>query len=71
MLTYETEQAELTKTEASILKILLQQKGTVVDRKKIMRHLWQDESFVDENTLTVNIVRLRKNWPASARITGL
>ncbi|MEC0258806.1 response regulator transcription factor [Paenibacillus lautus] len=60
MLTYETEQAELTKTEVSILKILMQQKGTVVDRKKIMRHLWQDESFVDENTLTVNIVRLRK-----------
>lgn len=59
-LTYETEQAELTKTEVSILKILMQQKGTVVDRKKIMRHLWQDESFVDENTLTVNIVRLRK-----------
>ena len=46
-------------------------KGKVVDRKKIMRHLWQDESFVDENTLTVNIVRLRKNWPASARKTGL
>lgn len=51
---------ELTKTEFIILNTLMQYKGTVVNRKKIIRSLWEDESFVDENTLTVNIVRLRK-----------
>ncbi|WP_028775446.1 response regulator transcription factor [Shimazuella kribbensis] len=50
----------LTKTEFIILKLLLQQKGTIVTRSKIMRDLWKDESFVDDNTLTVNITRLRK-----------
>jgi DNA-binding response OmpR family regulator len=52
--------AELTKTEFTIMKILMQHKGTIVDRRKIMRSLWEDESFVDDNTLTVNITRLRK-----------
>ncbi|QYR19102.1 response regulator transcription factor [Paenibacillus sp. sptzw28] len=52
--------AELTKTEFTIMKILMQHKGTIVGRKKIMRSLWEDESFVDDNTLTVNITRLRK-----------
>ncbi|MGP4039164.1 response regulator transcription factor [Gracilibacillus sp. D59] len=51
---------ELTKTEFLILKLLMEKKGAVVSRTKIMRSLWQDESFVDDNTLTVNITRLRK-----------
>lgn len=59
-LLYEGKDVELTKTEFLILKILLQNKGTVVNRKKIMRSLWKDENFVDDNTLTVNIARLRK-----------
>ncbi|MBW7454805.1 response regulator transcription factor [Paenibacillus sepulcri] len=54
------QRVELTKTELTILKLLMQQKGTVVNRKKIMRSLWEDESFVDDNTLTVNITRVRK-----------
>ncbi|MCQ6561326.1 response regulator transcription factor [Paenibacillus mendelii] len=54
------QKAELTKTEFTIMKILMQHKGTVVTRKKIMRSLWEDESFVDDNTLTVNMTRLRK-----------
>ncbi len=57
---YEGKSVELTKTEFLILKLLLQNKGTVVNRKKIMRSLWKDENFVDDNTLTVNIARLRK-----------
>ncbi|WP_144510332.1 response regulator transcription factor [Bacillus sp. FJAT-22090] len=57
---YEKDKINLTKTEFTILKILMQQKGTIVSRNKIMRSLWKDESFVDDNTLTVNVNRLRK-----------
>jgi DNA-binding response OmpR family regulator len=59
-LSFEEKSAELTKTEFTILKLLFQHKGKVVNRSKIMRILWKDESFVDNNTLTVNINRLRK-----------
>ncbi|WP_270578568.1 response regulator transcription factor [Caldibacillus thermoamylovorans] len=59
-LLYGDKNVELTKTEFLILKLLLQNKGSVVNRKKIMRSLWKDENFVDDNTLTVNIARLRK-----------
>jgi DNA-binding response OmpR family regulator len=51
---------ELTKTELIIFNLLMKHKEAVVSRKKIMRSLWEDESFVDDNTLTVNITRLRK-----------
>ena len=57
---YENQKAELSKTEMSILNLLMRNKGTVVSRHKIMRSLWADERFVDENTLTVNISRIRK-----------
>lgn len=59
-LSYEEKNIELTKTEFTIFKLLMQNKETVVSRTKIMRSLWKDESFVDNNTLTVNITRLRK-----------
>lgn len=59
-LSYEDEKVRLTKTEFSIMKILMQNQGSIVNRKKIMRYLWKDERFIDDNTLTVNIVRLRK-----------
>ena len=52
--------AELTKNEFRILSLLMQHKGTIVSREKIMRSLWEDESFVDDNTLAVNMTRLRK-----------
>lgn len=39
----------------------MKQKGSIVSRDEIMRALWEDESFVDDNTLTVNVVRIRKN----------
>lgn len=51
---------ELTKNEFLILYELMKQKGAIVSRDEIMRVLWEDESFVDDNTLTVNIVRIRK-----------
>lgn len=57
---YGDKKAELTKNEFKILSILMQNKGSVVSREKIMRNLWEDESFVDDNTLTVNITRIRK-----------
>lgn len=52
--------AELTKTEFVILNMLMRHKGTVVSRQKLMRCLWEDENFIDDNTLTVHMTRLRK-----------
>jgi DNA-binding response OmpR family regulator len=52
--------AELTKNEFKILSILMQHQGTIISREQMMRGLWEDESFVDDNTLTVNMTRLRK-----------
>lgn len=51
---------ELTRNELRILQLLFEHKGTVVAREAIMRRLWDDENFIDDNTLTVNIARLRK-----------
>lgn len=59
-LTYEGERIELSKNEYRILQALMEQKGTVVSREKLMERLWENESFVDENTLSVNMARLRK-----------
>jgi len=59
-LIYNEEKVELTKNEFKILYTLMKDNGNVVSRDKIMRSLWEDESFVDDNTLTVNINRLRK-----------
>lgn len=57
---YDDKKMDLTKNEFRILYILMKNCGDVVSRDKIMRKLWEDESFVDDNTLTVNINRLRK-----------
>ena len=56
------EKIDLTKNEFRILQILLENKGQVVSRDDIMVRLWETDSFVDENTLTVNVARLRKSW---------
>lgn len=50
----------LTKNELSILAYLLENRGKVVSREEIMNYLWDSEMFVDDNTLTVNMTRLRK-----------
>ena len=51
---------ELTKNEMYILKVLIEQKNQIVSREKLIRSLWDDERFVSDNTLTVNVNRLRK-----------
>ena len=50
---------ELTKNELKILHYLVQKRGTIVSREDIMKYLWDTDSFIDDNTLTVNITRLR------------
>jgi DNA-binding response OmpR family regulator len=57
---YQQHKLELTKNEFKIFYILMNNNGKVVSRDELMRKLWEDESFVDDNTLTVNINRLRK-----------
>ena len=59
-LSYEDHTLELSKNEYRILLTLMQSKGSVVSREKLMEALWQTDSYVDENTLTVNIGRLRR-----------
>src|SRR5690606_35831807 len=60
LVTYQKEQVELTKNELFILKVLLKAKGQIVSRDELMRKLWDDERFVNDNTLTVNVNRLRQ-----------
>ena len=50
---------ELTKNEYKILTYFVQNRDKIVSREEIMECLWEDESFIDDNTLTVNITRLR------------
>lgn len=54
------ERIELTKNEFLILKILFEKKGKVVSREEIMERLWGNDEFIDDNTLTVNVTRIRK-----------
>ena len=64
-LTYGEEKIPLTKNEYRILLCLLENKGKVVSRERLMERLWKTESFIDENTLTVNLSRLRKKLDAA------
>jgi len=64
-LTYRGEKLELTKNEFRILLGLMQSKGRTVSREKLMELLWESDEFVDDNTLTVNIGRLRKKLDAA------
>lgn len=59
ILSHQDKKLELTKNEFRILKLLLEHKGQVVSRNEIMKDLWNDEIYVNENTLTVNVNRLR------------
>lgn len=56
---YSDKEIELTKNEIKILSLLIKNKEKVVSREKIMMSLWNDDEFVNDNTLTVNITRLR------------
>lgn len=51
---------DLTKNEAQIFTLLLKNRGNVVSRERIMRSLWKEASFIDDNTLTVNMTRIKK-----------
>ena len=57
---YENQVIELSKNEMRILYTLLQNKGKIVSRDHLMETLWQSNEFIDDNTLTVNVARLRK-----------
>ena len=59
-LRYQGETLALSRNEYRILQVLLEHKGTTVSRETLMRKLWETDSYVDENTLTVNMARLRR-----------
>ena len=64
-LSYEGKKIELARNEYKILLTLMENKNKVVSREKLMEVLWETDSFVDENTLTVNVGRLRKTLEAA------
>lgn len=59
-LSHDGSRLELTKTEVKIMQLLMENSGSFVERETIMTRLWQSDCFVDENTLSVYIARLRK-----------
>ena len=59
-LVYRGENVDLTKNEYRILSVLFDNKGEIVSREKLMDTLWESDCYIDDNTLTVNINRLRK-----------
>ena len=63
-LTYQEQKIELTKNEFRILEILMENKEKVVSREMLMTKLWESDNYVDENTLSVNVNRLRKKLEA-------
>jgi DNA-binding response OmpR family regulator len=58
--TYQGKKEDLTKNEYRILKILMENKGKIISRDQLMQRLWDTNEFIDDNTLTVNITRLRR-----------
>ena len=64
-LTWNGEKLDLSRNEYRIMLTLMQEKGKIVSREKLMEALWQTDSFVDENTLTVNVGRLRRKLDAA------
>lgn len=64
-LIYNDNKIELTKNEYKILQLLMGNIGRVVSRDEIMQHLWNSDQFIDDNTLTVNMTRLRKKLSES------
>ena len=60
VLSYGQEKLELGKNEFGILRTLMEHPGKIIERSVLIRNLWETESFIDDNTLTVNMTRLRK-----------
>lgn len=61
---YDEQEIELSKNEMRILCTLMQKRGTIVSRDALMESLWQSNEFIDDNTLTVNVNRVRKKLEA-------
>ncbi len=59
-LLHNNEKIELTRNDFKILQLLMEHNGRTVSREDIMQRLWESDSFIDDNTLTVNMARLRK-----------
>lgn len=57
---FQSSQMELSKNETKILRLLMEKKGTIVSRDRLMEYLWKTDFYVDENALSVNVNRLRK-----------
>ena len=57
---YQQQQPELTKNELKIMKMLMENAGSLVSRDRLIARLWDDGDFIDDNTLTVNVTRIRK-----------
>ena len=68
-LLYNGKPVELTRNDYKILLTLMENRGSIVSRETLMEKLWETDCFVDENTLTVNIARLRKKLDG-AGLTG-
>ena len=64
-LSYNGRRIDLTKNEYRILLVLMERRGAVVSREALMERLWESDAFVDENTLSVNITRLRRKLEAA------
>ena len=64
-LTYNGKKIELSKNEFRILKILMEHKNQIVSRETLIKALWESEDFIDDNTLTVNVNRMRKKLSES------
>ncbi len=60
VVSFSDKQQELTKNEFKILQLLMENPGKIIGRDTIMTHLWESDSFIDDNTLTVNVTRIRK-----------
>ena len=71
MVHYNGERVELTKNELFILKVLVKARGQIVSRDELMRKLWDDERFVNDNTLTVNVNRLRQRLEDIGLLDGI
>lgn len=64
---YQNQKVELTKNEFRILQILFERAGKIVSRDEIIERLWDSDEFIDDNTLTVNVARLRKKLESVGR----
>lgn len=67
-LTYEDKAIDLTKNEHRILSLLMENKGRIVSREHLMDFLWESDCYIDDNTLTVNVGRLRKKLEANGLV---